>query len=654
MIGFENISGRRGATLIVAAFAAAFGSTSALAQANCTAAPTPVGNLDFIGAGAAGATGAIASAIGNVNTAFLTQQGSAFVSAPANPAPNQQGGGIWARGVGGEVTLNSTTTSAGVLAPTAGGAPIATTASTCANTQRQDFSGVQVGADIARLNWDGWNIHLGSTAGYLSSRSRDNLAGFRSDIEVPFFGTYMVATYGRFFADVMVRQDYYNVSLNNPGLSFLNQPIGGHGYSISASAGYNFALANNWFIEPSAGFIYSRTKIDDFTSGGSAALPISSNTSFRDISSEIGRVSLRVGTTIATPTMVWQPFGSVSVFHEFAGDVVANSVTFPNAAFVGATPVSYGQTSNTTRVGTYGQYSLGLAGQVVNTGWLGFIRVDYRNGDRIDGWTGNAGLRYQFTPNGPLQALAADLPMKAKAPAAYVEATNWNGLYIGGFFGGNSGRTDISLAGGPDSRPWVFGPLGGGQIGYNWQGGSPWVLGVEGDIGAGDIKGARQCGTATGLDATGAPVGFSPAFYTCRDRTDWVATATARVGYASGRTLYYVRGGGAWEDASTTANCIYGPTATTATGIPVCRNAAGAAVSTFGTEHTRSGWLVGFGTEFDLGRGWSAKTEYNYIDFGRHTALASDGATVISDRASTSQVKVGVNYRFGGPVVARY
>ncbi len=36
-------------------------------------------------------------------------------------------------------------------------------------------------------------------------------------------------------------------------------------------------------------------------------------------------------------------------------------------------------------------------------------------------------------------------------------------------------------------------------------------------------------------------------------------------------------------------------------------------------------------------------------------ALASDGTTFLTDRSNVSQVKVGVNYRFGpGTVVAKY
>jgi opacity protein-like surface antigen len=67
------------------------------------------------------------------------------------------------------------------------------------------------------------------------------------------------------------------------------------------------------------------------------------------------------------------------------------------------------------------------------------------------------------------------------------------------------------------------------------------------------------------------------------------------------------------------------------------------------------GWTLGFGTEFDLGKNWSAKSEYDFLSFGRHTALASDGTTYLTDKSYVSQVKVGVNYKFTpGAVVAKY
>ena len=626
--------------------------SSALAQ-NCTTteAGAFIPNIGNFAVPTVAAAAAISGAVGNVSTAFLTQQGSAFVSAPANPVPDQPGGGVWARGVGGHVNVSSTSNSTVTVTPTAGGAPVNTSTTTCGNRVSSDFAGVQTGADIARLNWNGWNVHLGTTAGYLSSKSNDDFS-FSNRVEVPFFGTYVVATHGRFFADLMVREDFYNISLNNPGFTFFNQPVSAHGYSISTSAGYNFDVGQGWFIEPSAGFTYSKTSVDNFTASGAANLGIPATIQTNDIESEIGRLSLRVGKVIETPNIIWQPFASASVFHEFAGNVITNAVALPNSAAVGATPVNVVQGTSTSRIGTYGQYSIGVAGQVVNTGWLGFVRVDYREGDNLNGWTGNAGIRYQFTP----EMIASVMPVKVKAPPhPYIAPTNWTGFYVGGFAGvAGGGRTDVGFVGAPvtvaGERPWVAGGLGGFEAGYNYQFASSWVVGVDGDIGAANVHGGRTAGAFDGL-----PAGvFSPALFTVADRTNWMATLTGKLGYSWGRTLFYAKGGAAFEDSHTTVACDFG-----ATGVLLgfaCRNQALAVTSGFNTPtYTRVGYTVGFGTEFDLGKNWSAKSEYDFLSFGRHTALASDGTTLLTDKSYISQVKVGVNYKFTpGAVVAKY
>jgi opacity protein-like surface antigen len=568
------------------------------------------------------------------------------------------------------VTLKTTSNSASANTNLNTGAVVNNSTTACANSTHDSFAGVQVGADIARLNWSGWNVHLGTTAGYLGSKSTDN-NGFNNTFQVPFWGTYVVATKGRFFADLMVRQEFYNASLNNTGLNYFNQPVGAHGYSISTSAGYNFDLGNNWFIEPSGGFIYSRTTVDSFLNPGTAALSIPGLISTNDIESEIGRLSLRGGRTIETPNVIWQPFASASILHEFAGNVVTNYASLPNSAaltgpaFGAGAPQSFAQTTSTSRVGTYGQYSLGLAGQIVNTGWLGFIRVDYKNGDNINGWTGNAGIRYQFTP----EMIAAVMPVKVKAPRAFIGPTDWTGFYVGGFAGAAAGRTGIGFVGADPTtsgaKPYVFGGLGGIELGYNRQFSNKWVLGVEGDVGAANVHGGGTAGTADGLPAltaTGAFSSttrlFSPAFFTVQDKTNWMATATARVGYAWGRTLFYVKGGAGFEDSSLTALCSYGPTVPA--GAPLttryCVNQAGAVSPGFNTSnYTRVGWTLGFGTEFDLGKNWSAKSEYDFLSFGSHTALATDGTTFLTDKSYISQVKVGLNYKFTpGVVVAKY
>ena len=635
---------------------------------NCNFAQTGgINNLNTVAAPAAAVSGAIAGAIGNMNTIFLGQQGSAFVSAPANPAPNQPGGGIWGRALGGEVTLNSTSVANGTAVVQ--GNPGATTNITtnCNNNQKSNFVAGQVGADIAKLNWNGWNVHLGTTAGYLSTKSSDQLAQNRTNIDVPFWGTYLVATYGRFFADVLVRQEFYNIDFSAPTYGYNNQPIGARGASITAAAGYNFALANNWFIEPSAGFVFSKTHVDNFNSVGSPGILVSGTNTINDIDSKIGRLSLRVGTTVQSGNIIFQPFATASVFHEFAGNVTASFSTFPNSLFFqppNGPPIAFNQQTSTSRVGTYGQISFGLAGQVANTGWLGYTRVDYRHGDNIDGWTGNVGLRYQFTP----ELIASVMPTKApaKALSPRLTAVNWTGFYVGGFLGVDYGTTDMRFAGDPGNagaKTWAVGAIGGLQAGYNYQV-NQWVFGVEGDIGGANIRGGRACGTQTGLNAQGVqiagPAGFSPAFLLCNDRMDWIATATARVGYSYERTLYYVKGGAAFTNDGMSVNCVLTPAQNGVAGGAFaarnCVNQAGVITNGFTAGSDRVGWTIGYGVEFDLGRNWSAKAEYDYIDFGRKTTLASDGTTFMSDHPTQSQVKLGVNYRFspGGAVVAKY
>jgi opacity protein-like surface antigen len=640
--------------------------TSTVAPANSPLAPFLTSSAAASGA----AAGALAGSLGNLSTAFQTQQGSAFVSAPSDPKPDQPGGGVWVRGVGGEVTNKFSTNTVSNLSIAIVFPPFfniqesAAANINCPGSVHESFAGVQVGQDISRLNWGGWNVHVGLTSGYLASHAFANTGG-ATDYEVPFFGGYLVATYGRFFADLMVRDEFYNISQTDFSIGAFGQRFGARGVSVSTSAGYNFPLPNNWFIEPSGGFIWARTSVDSFNLGNASALGIVSTDTTAPIYSEIGRLSLRAGTTLSTDNIIWQPFASASVFSEFAGNVnstiTSNLGTFTGpVACAGFICASQSSVSSTTRVGTYGQYSLGVAAQVANTGWLGFVRGDYRKGDNIEGWTANAGVRYQFTP----EVIAAVMPTKApvKAPGVFIPLTNWTGFYAGGFLGMAYGNSDIRFVGDPTNQgtnPFVMGALGGLEVGYNYEFVNKWVLGVEGDFGLTNLKGARTCGTLTGLDANGnsLPIGFNPSTMTCESAVNWMATIAARIGYSWDRTLFYVKGGGAWADDNVSATCIFGPNNGVNGVFPnsACINQAGRLTNGFSTGGTRAGWLVGIGSEFDLGHNWSAKAEYDYIGFGTHTALATDGLTTLRDSGAISQVKIGVNYRFGPQaVVANY
>ena len=105
-----------------------------------------------------------------------------------------------------------------------------------------------------------------------------------------------------------------------------NQGLDARGVSCTLNIGYNHQLGNGWFIEPSAGVIVSRVEVDPL--GNSSTLPLLNNPAFgipgtlqiNDIKSTLGRLSVRTGTTIVTDKVIWQPFATASVFHEFEGD----------------------------------------------------------------------------------------------------------------------------------------------------------------------------------------------------------------------------------------------------------------------------------------------------------------------------------------------
>lgn len=226
-------------------------------------------------------------------------------------------------------------------------------------------------------------------------------------------------------------------------------------------------------------------------------------------------------------------------------------------------------------------------------------------------------------------ALAADLrrPVTKAPVAAPPPVFSWTGCYIGAHVGGGWGDKDWTFE--PPNPPLgpvdagshnVSGVLAGGQIGCDIQSGA-WVFGAEFQ------------GSWTNIDGKQAGNVQDPPEVVSNSEIDWIFTATGRVGYAVNTWLFYVKGGAAWAREHFFV---------TDTG-----------VLAFDDHQTRTGWLVGGGIEYSLGANWSAKLEYNYIDFGDKTVFAATTAPVRIDQALHT-LKFGINYRFGGPVVARY
>jgi outer membrane immunogenic protein len=270
-------------------------------------------------------------------------------------------------------------------------------------------------------------------------------------------------------------------------------------------------------------------------------------------------------------------------------------------------------------------------------------------------------------------ALAADLAPRpyTKAPVVAAVVYDWTGFYIGGNAGYSWGRasTDGTLTGtqnvsvfrtaGPDlisstntvlaalpltGRANVNGFIGGGQAGYNWQRGT-WLFGLEGDIQYSDERGrAEVCLVAGCAIGTG--------ILTANYKLDWFGTARGRVGFLpTDRVLLYATGGLAYGHLSATAPLL-----------------------SWGS--TRAGWTVGAGAEAAIDRNWSVKLEYLYMDLGNVGSSGASATGVVNQlntpgigfntvttttltsafrtKFTDNIVRVGLNYRFGGPVVAKY
>jgi outer membrane immunogenic protein len=234
-------------------------------------------------------------------------------------------------------------------------------------------------------------------------------------------------------------------------------------------------------------------------------------------------------------------------------------------------------------------------------------------------------------------ASAADLPARSysKAPGIVAAVNDWSGFYVGLNGGGASSHecwdltsnNGVALANTPrEGCHNATGGLVGGQIGYRWQSGN-WVFGVEAQ---GDW--ANLTGSSASLTAI---IPFNN-----QTKTDAIGLFTGQVGYAWNNVLWYVKGGVAVTDNKYS-------NAFTATGIQF--NAA---------SDTRWGGTVGTGIEFGFAPNWSVAVEYDHLFMGRPnitfppTNIAVGRADNISQGVDMGTVRV--NYRFGGPVVAKY
>ena len=254
-----------------------------------------------------------------------------------------------------------------------------------------------------------------------------------------------------------------------------------------------------------------------------------------------------------------------------------------------------------------------------------------------------AGINYRFgasTAAGAFASAATAYAADYKAPvykAPPPMVFSWSGFYAGAQGGAGWARKDwffnsvagVAVPPGSEGSHVATGGLAGGQIGFNYQVAN-WVWGVEAEASWAHLQGSNVSNI---FPAPGGNRNVT--------RIDALGTVAGRLGIGWDRTLLYGKAGGAWAlDNYEAIDLVSGVAAAKA-------------------DEVRWGWMAGIGIERAFLDNWSVKVEYNFMDFGRrHVALdcvaLCTGQVSEDIRQNVSVLKVGINYRFGGPIAARY
>ncbi len=251
------------------------------------------------------------------------------------------------------------------------------------------------------------------------------------------------------------------------------------------------------------------------------------------------------------------------------------------------------------------------------------------------------------------ESFAADLPVAVKyAPPPRPACAQFGGFYVGGNVGANYYTNDWKdrdnfgfnytfqdhVGDASNSRA---GWNAGGQLGWDYQAGCT-IWGVVADM--------NWASTKIDVDYTDFPTAGNGTL-NYQSQLNWFGTARTRAGVVVDNLLLYVTGGFAF--AGFDRNLTY--------------TLPGVRTATFSDDSAQVGFVVGFGTSWNLGNNWSFGTEVLYMGFQKDQVTLScagcgGGFNNLPFRYEFNDsiwvTRFNLNYRFGdygkGPVLAKY
>ncbi|MGU3401357.1 outer membrane protein [Brucellaceae bacterium D45D] len=212
---------------------------------------------------------------------------------------------------------------------------------------------------------------------------------------------------------------------------------------------------------------------------------------------------------------------------------------------------------------------------------------------------------------GAFGAHAADAIVEEPAPVVVAPAFTWAGAYIGGQVGYGWGKSEFESFG--HIKPDGF--LGGLYAGYNFDTGSDFILGIDGDITYNNLK--DNDSVTDGLLEAGI-----------ESKLRWSGAIRARAGVAFDRFMPYIAGGVAFGSIKTSGYVTDGLNALSAS-----------------ESKTRTGWTIGGGVDYAATDNVILRLEYRYTDFGKKDLDFGVNAG-LENKFKSNDIRLGIAYKF--------
>ncbi len=211
-------------------------------------------------------------------------------------------------------------------------------------------------------------------------------------------------------------------------------------------------------------------------------------------------------------------------------------------------------------------------------------------------------------------ANAADaIVYQEPAPVALAPVFSWAGGYIGGQVGYGWSSSKFH-AEGESLKVKPDGFLGGLYAGYNFDTGSNFIFGIDGDVTYNGLKDDKRIVADTD-------------YAEFESKLRWSGAVRARVGVAYDRFMPYLAGGVAFGDV---------------------KNSLTVNGDTYSHSKTRTGWTVGGGFDYSATDNVIMRLEYRYTDYGRKDFAGTiDGESFNTrNKFKVNEVRLGVAYKF--------